>query len=86
MDIQGVSAAENTERWSVCERTAWAPHLFAIINTDPTPYLLVDPIIIVEGTTEAMESEKRSITERNVEVSERSSTTPTDGRRCTGRE
>ena len=69
MDIQGVSAAENTERWSVCERTAWAPHLFAIINTDPTPYLLVDPII-VEGTTETMESEKRSISERSVEVPE----------------
>jgi len=86
MDIQGVSVAENTVRWSVCERTAWPRHLFAVINTDATPYLLVDPIIIVEGTTEAMESEKRSISERNVEVSESSSTTPTVGRRCTGRE
>ena len=71
----------------MCERTAWPRHLFAVINTDATPYLLVDPIIVVEeGTTEAMESEMRSTSERNVEVSESSSTTPTVGMRWTGQE
>ena len=88
MDIQGVSVAENTVRWSVCAnaRPSWPRHLLAVINTDATPCFLVDPIIIVMGTTEAMESEMRSISERNVEVSESSSTTPTVGRRCTGQE
>ena len=69
MDIQGVSVAENTVRGSVCERTAWPRHLFAVIDTDATPYLFVDPII-VEGATETMESEKRSTSERIVEVPE----------------